>query len=132
MFKIGDIIKLVPGAIYLNNNKDVPESLLNIKLFIREVKENSCIIARAKNGPILGEVENDNLILIDGNESRIKPYIIQIPTENLPLYHSPNKNSGIIKRLNRFALFTIIDEKNGFGKIKVGAGWIDLSKINRL
>ena len=132
MFKIGDIIKLVPGAIYLNNNKEVPESLLNIKSFVREVKENSCIIARAKNGPILGEVDNDNLILINGNESHIKPYIIQIPTQNLPLYHSPNKNSGIIKRLNRFALFTIIDEKNGFGKIKVGAGWVDLSKINKL
>lgn len=131
-FKIGDAVQLIAGAIYLNNNKEVPDALLNTKLFIREVKTDSCVIARAKSGAVLGEVANENLIAIDGNIAMIQPYIVQIPVANFPVYYSANKNSGIVKRLNRFALLTIVDEKNGFGKLKVGSGWIELSKVNKL
>lgn len=131
-FKVGDSVQLIAGAIYLNNNKEVPNSLLNTKLFIREVKENSCVIARAKTGSILGEVAFDNLKAVQGAVTVINPYLINVTTDNTPVYHSANKNSGIVRRLNRFSLITIIDEKNGFGKIKVGAGWIDLSKVEKL
>lgn len=131
-FKIGDAVQVIAGAVYLNNDKEVPDTLLNTKLFIREIKSNSCVIARAKSGAVLGEVANENLVAIDGNIAMIQPYIVQIPTVNFPVYYSANKNSGIVKRLNRFALLTIVDEKNGFGKIKVGSGWIELAKVNKL
>lgn len=132
MFKINDTVQVLPGSIYLNTNKEIPDSILNIKLYVREVKENSCVIARAKTGAILGEISNENLKVIDGNIAAIEPYLVRIPTDNIPLYNSANKNSGIIKRLNRFSLITIVDEKNNFGKIKIGAGWIDLSKVERI
>jgi hypothetical protein len=132
MFKINDTVQVLPGSIYLNTNKEIPDSILNTKLYVREVKENSCIIARAKTGAILGEIANANLKLIDGNIVAIEPYLVRIPTDNIPLYNSANKNSGIIKRLNRFSLITIVDERNDFGKIKVGAGWIDLSKVEKI
>ena len=132
MFKINDTVQVLPGSIYLNTNKEIPDSILNIKLYVREVKENSCVIARAKTGAILGEISNENLKVIDGNIAAIEPYLVRIPADNIPLYNSANKNSGIIKRLNRFSLITIVDEKNNFGKIKVGAGWIDLSKVERI
>lgn len=131
MFKINDTVQVLPGSIYLNNNKEVPESILTIKLYVREVKENSCVIARAKTGAILGEVAMDNLKLVNGNIATIDPYIVLIPADNIPLYNSANKNSGIIKRLNRFSLLTIVDEKNGFGKIKIGAGWVELAKVEK-
>lgn len=131
-FKIGDGVQLIAGAIYLNNNKEVPTSLLNTKLYVRDVKENACTIARAKVGPVLGDVSVENLRSIDGNIAVIEPYLIHVPVDNIPLYHSANKNSGIIRRLNRFSLLTIVDEKNGFGKIKVGAGWVELEKVNKL
>lgn len=132
MFKIGDTVQLVVGAIYLNNNKEVPNTLLNTKLFVRDIKDNSCTIARAKTGAVLGDVSFDNLKLVDGNIASIEPYIISVPTQGLPVYYSYNKNSGIVKRLNRFTLVTIVDEKNGFGKVKVGSGWVELEKVNKL
>ena len=132
MFKINDTVQVLPGSIYLNTNKEIPDSILNIRLYVREVKENSCVIARAKTGAILGEISNENLKVIDGNIAAIEPYLVRIPADNVPLYNSANKNSGIIKRLNRFSLITIVDEKNNFGKIKVGAGWIDLSKVDKI
>lgn len=131
-FNVGDAVQLVAGAIYLNNDKDVPNTLLNTKLFVREANAYSCVIARAKTGPILGEVDNDYLRSINENIAAIDPYIVQVPTANLPLYYSASKNSGIVKRLNRFALMTIVDEKAGFGKVKVGSGWLELSKVYKL
>lgn len=131
-FKVGNAVQVMAGAIYLNNDKEVPETLLNTKLYVRDVKGDTCTIARAKTGPVLGDVHYENLIAIDGNVAMIETYVVQVPVANLPVYHSANKNSGIVKRLNRFSMITIIDEKNGFGKIKIGAGWIDLSKVIKL
>ena len=132
MFKVNDTVRVLAGAIYLNNDKEVPASILNTKLYIREAKSESAVIARAKTGPILGEVSNEYLVMIEGNMTTIDPYCVQIPVANLPVYYSANKTSGIVKRLNRFSLITIIDEKNGFGKIKVGSGWVELAKVTKL
>ena len=132
MFKVNDAVQIIAGAIYLNNEKEVPESLFNTKLYIREVKSNSAVVARAKTGPVLGEIANENLISLESNISNIEPYYIQVPIMNLPAYQSPNKTSGVVKRFNRFALLTIVNEKNGFGKIKVGSGWIELAKVTKL
>lgn len=131
-FKVGNAVQVMPGTVYLNNNKEVPETLFNTKLYVRDVKGDNCTIARVKTGPVLGDVHYENLIAIDGGIKKIDSYVVQIPVANLPVYHSANKNSGIVKRLNRFSMITIIDEKNGFGKIKIGAGWIDLSKVIKL
>ena len=129
-FKIGDPVIIINGAIYKNNNKEVPKNLLNIKLYIREIKDNNCYtIGRAKTGAVLGDISADYLkLFIDKNTINIKPYVIYVPNHDFPLYHSPSKNSGVIRRINR-GLNTIIDEKNGFGKIKNGTGWIELTKV---
>ena len=72
MFKVNDTVQVLAGAIYLNNEKEVPESLLNTKLYVREVKSDSAVIARAKTGPILGEVSNENLVIVEGNIANIE------------------------------------------------------------
>jgi hypothetical protein len=130
--KIGNEVYIMAGAVYVNNNKTVPETLLNTKVFVRNINNNICTVARAKTGPVLGDIAMENLKSAEENEIKINPYIIQIPAANIPLYHSASKNSGIIRRLSRFELITIVDEKNGFGKIKVGAGWVELAKVNKI
>jgi hypothetical protein len=132
MFKVNDTVQIIAGAVYLNNDKEVPNSLLNTKLYVREAKNGSYVIARAKTGPILGEISADYLKATEGNIVVIEPYYVNINEPNFPLYHSSNKNSGIIKRLDNLPLLTIIDEKNGFGKVKVGPGWVDLSKVEKI
>ena len=131
-FTIGSEVRLMPNTIFLNNNKEATEEQLKLKLYVRDIKDDKYTVARAKTGPILGIVAKDNLKDANENIPQIEPYIIQILESNTPLYHSSNKNSGILKRLNRFSLFTIVNEKNGFGKIKNGAGWIELTKAQKL
>ena len=130
--KIGSVARLMPNTVFLNNDKEATEEQLKLKLYVRDIKDDKYTVARAKTGPVLGIVAKDNLKDANENIPQIEPYIIQILESNTPLYHSSNKNSGILKRLNRFALFTIINEKNGFGKIKNGAGWVELTKTQKL
>ena len=129
---IGSEVRLMPNTIFLNSGKKATEEQLRLKLYIRDIKDNKCTVARAKTGPILGIVAKDNVKDVNENIPEIEPYVIQILESNTPLYHSSNKNSGILKRLNRFDLFTIVNEKKGFGKIKNGAGWVELAKVQKL
>ena len=128
-FKVGDAVVLITGAVYLNTGKAVPSKNLNTKLYVKEVVPGGYTISRTKDGSILGDVSSDYIEpYTDKNVITIDPYVIKVLTNNFPVYHSPSKNSGVIRRVNR-SLLTIIDEKNGFGKLKVGKGWIELEKV---
>jgi hypothetical protein len=130
LFKVGDSVKIIAGTIYENNHVEVPKEILNLKLFVRTVKNGVYTVARAKTGPILGDIAEANLVSAFKNIAAIDAYMIYIPNHDFPLYHSPSKNSGVIRRVKR-GLYKIIDEKNGFGKIQVGTGWVELEKVMR-
>ena len=126
--KIGSEVRLMANTVFLNNSKQATEEQLKLKLYVRDIKDDKYTVARAKTGPILGIVAKDNLKDANENIPEIDPYVVQILEPNTPLSHSSNKNSGILKSLNSFVLFTIVNVKNGFGKIKNGVGWVELIK----
>ena len=130
LFKIGDRVQIMPGESYLSG-KEVPADILNLKLYIRAVKDSGYTVARAQTGAVLGDIAEDDLKDISVGINAIQPYVIKTTVNDAALYHSPSKNSGVIRRINR-GLYTIIDEKNGFGKIKVGKGWIELAKVVKM
>ncbi len=55
-----------------------------------------------------------------------KPYIVRVTVEKLNARQKPNNTSKITMVIKKGA-YTIVQEENGFGKLKSGAGWIDLS-----
>lgn len=99
-------------------------------LFIIKETENTYILSAELDGEPLGELNKDKVVF-ENNAVNIEAYIIQL-IEDMPLYLSANANSAVINTVKKFSLFTIIDEKDGFGKIKKGAGWLDLSKVKKL
>lgn len=131
LFKINDEVKITDKNAHFLNNKSIPENVFNTKLFIRNITENGYIIARAKTGPVLGEIDEKLLKNINENDAVIPAYAINT-IDITPLYQSASKNSGVINRLDKDLLLTIVNEKNGFGKIRMGAGWVELSKVNIL
>lgn len=130
-FMVGDKVQLVPEATFTNGKK-ISNNLFGSKLYIREVKNNTSIIAKAKTGAVLGEIANDNLkLVIEENAAAIKAYIVSVE-QDVPLYKAPSENSMIIRNIKRFNLITIVDEKDGFGKIKKGAGWLKLADVKKI
>ena len=129
---VGDKVQIAPGAFYLNSNKEVPTNILNLKLYIRNVKEKYCTVAKSKTGSILGDIANENLkLILDENDCNIDSYIVSVNKE-IPLYRNPSEKSSILRNIKRFNLITIVDEKDGFGKIKKGAGWLKLADVEKL
>ena len=75
-FNIGDEVRILPGATFLHSGAPVPENALNIKVFIRDVKDDRYVVGRAKTGPLLGELPEGMLKSVWENEINIKPYIV--------------------------------------------------------
>lgn len=62
-----------------------------------------------------------------------KSYVIRITAVALNVRSGPGTNYPVVKVLREGGnSFTIVDEKNGFGKLKSGIGWIMLQHTERV
>ena len=130
-FKEGDIVQFTSNAV-LASGRNIPEELINAPVYIRKVNEDMCTVARKITGPALGNIAIEFLIPYqEGNFANIEPYFVKVVKE-APLYHNANNTSRTLRKARRGDLFTIVDEKDNFGKIKIGAGWIELSRVQKL
>ena len=76
------------------------------------------------------------------NLNYVKPYVapsgnsvkyrVRINTAVLNVRKEPNTSSRIATQVQEGMVFTIVAEKDGWGKLKSGAGWIKLSYTKRL
>lgn len=128
MLEVGNTVKLHEDAIFVDGR--VPaQSLFDLTLFVRADKGNGVYtIARNTSGLVLGDIKEEYLINLAENAVVIDPYII-MTTATTPLYAEAKIDSAVIADIPRFSMYTIIDEKENMGKIKVGKGWIDLNDV---
>ena len=68
-----------------------------------------------------------------GGQSADKPttgksggYTVRITATVLNVREKPNSSSKIVEKINKGEVYTIVDESNGWGKLKSGIGWIFL------
>ena len=76
------------------------------------------------------------------NLNYVKPYVapsgnavkyrVRINTAVLNVRKEPNASSRIATQVRSGEVFTIVEERNGWGKLLSGAGWINLSYTKRL
>ena len=61
------------------------------------------------------------------------PYLVKVDIPNLNIRTSPEvKDNNKTGKFTGIGVFTIVDEKNGWGKLKSGAGWISLNYTKRV
>lgn len=53
------------------------------------------------------------------------PFLIQ-PLEKMPYYTKADTNSSCSGYLNKGSIYTIVEIRNGMGRLKSGAGWVNL------
>ena len=63
--------------------------------------------------------------------SSFKPYMITVTADKLnvrkePVYDPTDKNVTYVITKSKPGPYTIVEEKNGWGKLKSGIGWINL------
>lgn len=59
-------------------------------------------------------------------------YIVRITADALNVRKGPGTGYGIVTTVKKSEAFTIVDESNGWGKLKSGIGWIKLSYTERV
>ena len=61
-----------------------------------------------------------------------KTYKVRITADVLNIRKGPSTSYGIIGQIKDKGIYTIVEEKNGWGKLKSGAGWICLTYTKKL
>ena len=126
--KIGDVIKLVPGAKY-TTGKVIPNWVMKSTLYLRGFSGSNIIFSTLKSGAVTGMTHKDNVIS-DGFKAytvKLKAYAnaVNIRAGAGIIY----KKKGVIdKRVE----FTIVEEKNGWGRLKSGEGWVSLKYFDKV
>ena len=59
-------------------------------------------------------------------------YRVRITASSLNVRKEPNASAKITTTVKKDNVFTIVEEKDGWGKLKSGAGWINLSYTKKL
>ena len=135
-FKVGDEVRLVPGAKY-TSGKSIPSWLFQRKLYVREIRKNGdIVISTVKVGAITGVVNPKALTPYSSNpiveEKKFEPYLVKITADVLNVRAGAGTGYRINTQIRKNQVYTIVEEKSGWGKLKSGAGWISLNYIRRI
>lgn len=136
-FKVGNEVKLIKGAKYVTGNS-IPDWLFNAKLFVKTIRANGDIVfSLQKNGSATGVVKPSDLILYKDvaqvtAPKNFKNYIVKITADVLNVRSGPSTAYKVVTQVKKNGLYTIVNEKNGWGKLKSGAGWISLKYTKKI
>lgn len=78
--------------------------------------------------------KNENIPPVSTNTpaQTFTPYTVKV-TANLLNYRSgPGSNYSIKGQIKKDGVYTIIEEKDGWGKLKSGAGWVSLEYVQKI
>lgn len=134
--KVGDEIKLVEGCTY-SNGRNIPSWVFKSKLYAREIRGDEVVFSTLRTGAITGVVKKSNIVgqtstTTSNSTSAFKSYLVRINTDILNVRSDAGTNFKVTTQVRRNEVYTIVGEKNGWGKLKSGAGWISLQYTKKL
>ena len=138
--KDGDVITLVDNVTYVDG-KEVPAWVKNSTIYYRGARPNGdVIISVLKTGAVTGVVpakmivEANSTTTVAPKEETVefKPYIVRVTASQLNYRKGPGMNYAINGQIKNGGAYTIVEEKDGWGKLKSGAGWIALEYTEKI
>lgn len=66
-----------------------------------------------------------------GEQKAFRPYTVKVDIDDLNIRTGPGTEHPTIGKYTGKGIFTIVEEKNGWGKLKSGVGWISLAYTTR-
>ena len=128
--KDGDVIKLVSGATYVDG-KAIPAWVFKSTLYCRGFRGDDVVFSTLKTGAVTGVVKKTS---IQGFEGTIAPstpktefpYLVIIDTDVLNVRAGASTATKVTAQVKRNQVYTIVAEDGEWGKLKSGAGWINL------
>lgn len=133
-FEIGDEVRVIPGSKY-SSGGNIPAWVQASKLYVREIKSNGRVVVSIyKTGRITGTVYAKDLIEYESVEiaPSFTPYLVRVTVPKLNVRAGDGLKYKVNTVVSQHDIYTIIAERNGWGKLKSGAGWIDLQYTKKV
>ena len=132
--EVGAEVMLTKDAVF-TNGKSVASWLFNKKLYVRKINGDNVTVSTVQSGAISGIVDkkylkkyNDSLIAAPSFEE----YVIMITGDVVNVRAGAGTKYKVNTQVKQHQLYTIIDEKDGWGRLKNGSGWICLDFAKKI
>lgn len=85
-----------------------------------------------KNDYLVNELNETDFMSAFSNRHTLKtdsiiPYLVKITANSLRVRTGPGLEYGIVTYVSKNEVYTIIEERGTWGRLKSGAGWISIS-----
>jgi uncharacterized protein YgiM (DUF1202 family) len=136
-FNKGDAVKLIAGATY-TSGVTIPSWVFRSKLYVREIRKNGdIVISTLKTGAVTGVVASKYLAPYATETPApqvptFTPYLVRITADVLNVRAGAGTGYKINTQVKKNEIYTIVAEKNNWGKLKSGAGWISLQYTKKV
>ena len=118
-FKVGDRVVISKNATTYATGQEMASWVKGQTYTVQEAKSDRCLLSS-----IVSWVFNKDLTL-EGAPA-FQPYIVIVDTDVLNVRTGAGVSYPIATTVKKGQAFTIVEVKDGWGKLKSGAGWISL------
>lgn len=127
-YKNGDIIQLKAGAKYYNG-KSIPSWVFGKTLYYRGSNKNGVVFSTLKTGAVTGIVKPEMIVSSNVQEEIFnEKFAVQILASSLYIRKGPAKTYVAVGTVKAPHVFVIVEERDGWGRLENGKGWISLSE----
>lgn len=130
-FEKNDVVKMASNAKYYDG-KPIPSWVKKKNWIIRSVSGDRVVIDKSEDGKYSICSAVNAKYLTEVKSVPKFPYKIQVTIDVLNIRAGAGTNYKIKGTIKDRGIYTIIAEKNGYGKLKSGAGWIYLGYTKRV
>lgn len=134
-FKVGDTVLFIGSKHYVSSDAVNGSTCKPGKAKIKKIynlgksKHPYCIQAVSGSGAtVYGWVDADDI----ENIAEFKPYIARVTANVLNVRASASETAKVNTTVKKGGVYTIVEEKNGFGCLKSGSGWVSLQHIQKI
>lgn len=133
--KVGDKVKINNSKATWSTGAKIPAWVRSKILYVRDLRSNGVVgVSTLQTGALTGTIKAQYLDEV-GNasvNSSFKSYLVRITANSLNVRNGAGTQYRVNTTVKKGQVYTIVDEKNGWGKLKSGAGWIDLSYTKKI
>ena len=130
--KAGDLVKITGTKYY--GGQTIPSWVKAKNWFVHSVSGDRAVINKDASGKyaIVSPMKVSNLQLVSAQttkpvpEKTTTPYLVRVTIPDLNIRKGPSTSYDATGKYTGKGCFTIVEERNGWGRLKSGAGWISL------
>lgn len=122
-FKVGDKVVVSKSATNYATGQSMASFVKGSTYTIQELGKDRALLSSINSWVYLKDLSKTS----GGTTTpSFNPYTVKVTADSLNVRTGPGTNYSVATTIKKGEVYTIVDEKSGWGKLKSGAGWISL------